>query len=312
MLFLQILTAMSNPTKLKILIPILLVAFFCAHAWHKHEQLENDITGSLQGRELDEISGIAASGINNNLYYIENDSGDTSRFFSIDPTGKNYATIYFKGDSKEEFGVNDCEDIAVGPGPIAGKSYLYDGDIGDNYSEHPYITVYRMEEQKDWADTGIKHAVAVPIHFKYPDGPKDAESLMIDPIEKLIYIVSKRRDSVGIYTSPLIYKPNDTLILTLRGKLFFGGIKPFKWITAGDISKDGTQILLRSYDKVYYWQRPLNESVWKVMLAQKPQELPYTMEKQGEAIGFTPDGKGYYTTSEGVYSPIYYYKIPGK
>ena len=312
MLFLQILTAMSNPTKLKILIPILLVAFFCAHAWHKHEQLENDITGSLKGRELDEISGIAASGINNNLYYIENDSGDTSRFFSIDPTGKNYATIYFKGDSKEEFGVNDCEDIAVGPGPIAGKSYLYDGDIGDNYSEHPYITVYRMEEQKDWADTGIKHAVAVPIHFKYPDGPKDAESLMIDPIEKLIYIVSKRRDSVGIYTSPLIYKPNDTLILTLRGKLFFGGIKPFKWITAGDISKDGTQILLRSYDKVYYWQRPLNEPVWKVMLAQKPQELPYTMEKQGEAIGFTPDGKGYYTTSEGVYSPIYYYKIPGK
>ena len=312
MLFLQILRAMSNPTKLKILIPILLVAFFCAHAWHKHEQLENDITGSLQGRELDEISGIAASGINNNLYYIENDSGDTSRFFSIDPTGKNYATIYFKGDSKEEFGVNDCEDIAVGPGPIAGKSYLYDGDIGDNYSEHPYITVYRMEEQKDWADTGVKHAVAVPIHFKYPDGPKDAESLMIDPIEKLIYIVSKRRDSVGIYTSPLIYKPNDTLILTLRGKLFFGGIKPFKWITAGDISKDGTQILLRSYDKVYYWQRPLNEPVWKVMLTQKPQELPYTMEKQGEAIGFTPDGKGYYTTSEGVYSPIYYYKIPGK
>ena len=312
MLFLQILTAMSNPTKLKILIPILLVAFFCAHAWHKHEQLENDITGSLQGRELDEISGIAASGINNNLYYIENDSGDTSRFFSIDPTGKNYATIYFKGDSKEEFGVNDCEDIAVGPGPVEGKSYLYDGDIGDNYSEHPYITVYRMEEQKDWADTGVKHAVAVPIHFKYPDGPKDAESLMIDPIEKLIYIVSKRGDSVGIYTSPLIYKPNDTLILTLRGKLFFGGIKPFKWITAGDISKDGTQILLRSYDKVYYWQRPLNEPVWKVMLTQKPRNLPYTMEKQGEAIGFTPDGKGYYTTSEGVYSPIYYYKIRGK
>ena len=33
---------------------------------------------------------------------------------------------------------------------------------------------------------------AVPIHFKYPDGPRDAETLMIDPVEKLIYIVSKR------------------------------------------------------------------------------------------------------------------------
>lgn len=303
---------MTYPKRIKILIPILFVAFFCAYAWHKHVQKENIISGSLQGRDLDEISGIAASGINQNIYYIENDSGDTSRFFSIDPNGTNHATIYFKGDNKESKGVHDCEDIAVGPGPVPGKSYLYDGDIGDNYSVRSYITVYRLQEQKSWADTGIKHAVAVPIHFKYPDGPKDAETLMIDPIEKLIYIVSKRRDSVGIYTAPLIYKPNDTLTLTLHGKLFFEGIKPFKWITAGDISKDGTQILLKSYDKVYYWQRPLNMPVWKVMLSQKTKELPYTMEKQGEAIGFTPDGKGYYTTSEGVYSPIYYYKLPGK
>ena len=34
--------------------------------------------------------------------------------------------------------------------------------------------------------------------------------------------------------------------------------------------------------------------------------------QQGEAIGFTPDGKGYYTTSEGVFSPIYYYTTPSK
>ncbi|WP_461453432.1 hypothetical protein [Mucilaginibacter sp.] len=303
---------MTNPTKLKILIPILIVAFFCAHAWHKHEQREETITGTLQNRDMDEISGIAASGINDNLYYVENDSGDTSRVFTIEPDGKNHATIYFKGDPKENLGVADCEDIAVGPGPVNGKSYLYDGDIGDNFSTRPYLTIYRMEEEKSWADTGIKHAEAVPIHLKYPDGPKDAETLMIDPIEKLIYIVSKRRDSVGIYSTPLIYKPNDTVTLTLHGKLFFNGIKPLKWITAGDISKDGTQILLKSYDKVYYWQRPLNEPVWKVMLTQKPKELPYYMEKQGEAIGFTPDGKGYYTTSEGVYSPIYYYNTPGK
>ena len=303
---------MTNPTKLKILVPILFVIFFCAHAWHKHEQRENNITGSLQNRDMDEISGIAASSINKDLYYVENDSGDTSRVFAIEPNGKNHATIYFKGISPGPLTVEDCEDIAVGPGPVKGQSYLYDGDIGDNYSWRRYIAVYRMPEQKDWADTGNKHADAQSVRYTYPDGPKDAETLMIDPIEKLIYIVSKRRDSVGIYTAPLMFKDHDSLVLTLHGKLFFKGIKPLKWITAGDISKDGTQILIKSYDKVYYWLRPLNEPVWKVMLTQKPQELPYYMEKQGEAIGFTPDGKGYYTTSEGVYSPIYYYKIPGK
>jgi len=100
-------------------------------------------------------------------------------------------------------------------------------------------------------------------------------------------------------------------LLTKRGKLFFEGIKPFKWVTAGDISKDGQQILLKNYQKVYYWQRANNEPIWQTM-QRKPRELPYQVEKQGEAIGFTPNGKGYYTTSEGVFSPIYYYKIPGK
>lgn len=260
---------------------------------------------------MDETSGIAASSINPDVYYVHNDSGDTSRFFSINPEGKLKATIYFKGDKKAKLGVNDCEDIAVGPGPQKGKSYIYLGDIGDNRLDRKYITVYRFLENTLWAQDTTTHATPVTVNFKYPDGPKDAETLMIDPVEKLLYIVTKRSDTVAVYTSPLSYKANDTLTLTRRTKLFFAGFKPFKWITAGDISKDGQQILLKSYEKVYYWQRQPNEHVWDAM-ARKPRELPYTVEKQGEAIGFTPDGKGYYTTSEGVFSPIYYYDSPGK
>ena len=132
---------------------------------------------------------------------------------------------------------------------------------------------------------------------------------MVDPVQKLLYVVSKRRDTVKVYTTPLLFKPNDTVVMTKRCSLYFDGIKPFKWITAGDISRDGQKLLLKSYEKVYYWQRQKNEPFWHTML-RKPAELPYQVEKQGEAIGFTIDGTGYYTTSEGVYSPIYYYKSP--
>jgi len=302
---------MSEPQKIKLLIPLVISLFFASYAWHKHVNREFTIAGRLQNRELDEISGIAASGINPNLFYVHNDSGDISRFFSITPDGTLKAGIYFKGDPKELYGVHDCEDIAVGPGPANGKSYVYLGDIGDNYSKRPYITIYRMEEKKQWATNGALSADAVPLHLKYPDGPKDAETLMVDPIEKLIYIVSKRHDSVAVYSTPLNYKANDTLVLTKRCKLFFAGYKPLKWITAGDISKDGQQVLVKSYAKVYYWKRTHNEPIWKTLL-KKPTELPYEEEKQGEAIGFTTDGKGYYTTSEGVYSPIYYYPSPEK
>ncbi|SDE26511.1 hypothetical protein SAMN05216464_10528 [Mucilaginibacter pineti] len=299
---------MSRTKKLKILIPVIMLLFLGAYS--KHRLLDkHDITGRLSSKQMSEISGIAASTINPGIYYVHNDSGDTSRFFAITPDGKIKTTIYFKGDTRRTLGVTDCEDIDVGPGPEKGKSYVYLGDIGDNSSNRKTIAIYRFLEKKSWASDSLTTATAVTLHLKYPDGPKDAETLIVDPIEKLLCIVSKRGDTVAVYTTPLNYKANDTLTLTKRTKLFFAGYKPFKWITAGDISKDGKQILLKSYEKVYYWRREPNEHIWDVM-TRKPQELNYEPEKQGEAIGFTPDGTGYYTTSEGVFSPIYYYKIP--
>jgi hypothetical protein len=301
---------MSHPGKIKIIIPTVIILFFAAYAEHRHDAQQLNITGHLRNKELDETSGIAASAIRKDIYYVHNDSGDTSRFFAITPDGTLKNAIYYKGDPKEKLGARDCEDIAVGIGPEKGKSYVYMGDIGDNGAERKYITIYRIEEKPEWAkDSLVKNAEAVPVHYKYPNGPRDAETLMVDPIDKLFYIVSKREDSVMVYTAPLNFKRDDTLMLTKRCTLYFGGFRPFKWITAGDISRDGQQILLKSYEKVYYWKRINNEPIWKTML-RKPAELPYKPEKQGEAIGFTLDGKGYYTTSEGVFAPIYYYTIP--
>lgn len=199
--------------KILITIPVVIVLFFFAYARHRYENNESPVCGRLQTKAMNEISGIAASGINNNLYYIHNDSGDTSRFFAILPTGELKSSIYFKGDPQETLGVHDCEDIAVGTGPVKGKSYVYMGDIGDNFAVRKYITVYRMQEKASWAKESTSNADAAPVHFKYPDGPKDAETLMVDPIGKLIYIVSKRQDSVTVYTSPLNFKTNDTLVL---------------------------------------------------------------------------------------------------
>ncbi|HTI58301.1 hypothetical protein [Mucilaginibacter sp.] len=300
---------MSSTKKIKILVPLIIVLFFVAYAEHRHNNKQLDTTGRLRDKAMDETSGIAASGVRENIYYVHNDSGDTSRLFAITPEGFIKNTIYFKGDTKEPLGVRDCEDIAVSSGPAKGKSYIYLGDIGDNDNSRKSLTVYRIEEKKGWDKDSLVKADAVPVNYRYPDGAKDAEAMMIDPIEKLIYIVSKRADSVTVYTAPLNFKPNDTVTLEKRCKLHFEGFRPFKWITAGDISRDGQQVLLKSYEKVYYWKREASEPIWKTML-RKPAELPYKPEKQGEAIGFTPDGKGYYTTSEGVFAPIYYYKVP--
>ena len=309
---------MFKSKALKIFVPVLALCFIVAFAKHRLIDNKHLPESHLYSKQMNETSGMVASALNPDIYYAHNDSGDTSRFFAITADGKLKSTIYYTGNKTyytsnkklSKLGVFDCEDIAVGPGPVKGKSYVYIGDIGDNFLSRKYLTVYRMEERKAWETDSIAHAAPVPLNLKYPDSAKDAEAMTIDPIEKLLYIITKRSDSVCVYTTPLEYKANDTVRLTFRGKLFFNGIKPFKWITAADISADGQQILVRSYEKVFYWRRTENEPIWQT-LKKAPRELPYKQEKQGESIAFTRDGKGYYTTSEGIYAPIYYYKTPG-
>lgn len=265
---------------------------------------------SLKSAELNEVSGLVLS--RNNTMYVHNDSGDTSRFFAINSSGDLLATIYFNGDpSRKIKGVLDCEDIAYGPGPEKGKNYIYLGDIGDNSSLRPYISVYRIPEPGK--PEAVMHANRELVHLKYPNKPQDAEAMMVDPILKELIIVSKRQDTVGIYSTPLTFKDGDTVKLQKKGSLFLpSGLMPSsKYIVAGDISADGKQILLKTYQSVYYWKREGNEPISQALL-RKPAKLPYIRERQGEAIGFTPDGKGYYCISEGVNAVIYYYPLDAK
>jgi hypothetical protein len=72
---------------------------------------------------------------------------------------------------------------------------------------------------------------------------------------------------------------------------------PFTLIVAADWSADGTEILIKSYKQVYYWQRK-NDQSFKEVLSESPEILPYDEEPQGESIAFAIDGSGYYTLSE--------------
>ncbi|MBE9585244.1 hypothetical protein IM792_12355 [Mucilaginibacter sp. JRF] len=300
---------MSRQKKLGALLVIVVIVFFSAYGWHRYLRSKFEIAGRLQVIQTAETSGITASAINKNTYYVHNDSGDTSRFFGINAQGKILSFVYYNWQHNHSRGGHDCEDISTGPGPVKGASYIYIADIGDNYSGRPFVSIYRIKDKPEFSTQRKVHAKATALNMIYPDGPKDAEAMMVDPVDRLIYIVSKRRDSVGVYTTPLDFKANDTVKLTKRCKLFFPGIKPLKWITAADISKDGQQVLVKNYQKVFYWKRKPGEAIWQT-LQRAPIDLPYQQEKLGEAIGFTSDGRNYLTTSEGLYVPIYRYKVP--
>ena len=283
----------------------------------------------IDDKRLDELSGIVASRRQHDVLYTHNDSGDSSRFFAVGTNGIVIAVFSYKGNPFLKLGVKDVEDITMGPEPDSSTDYIYLGDIGDNHANRKFITVYRVKEPAVGVVVAPPLASApVPefaghtldaasLYLRYPDGARDAETLMADPIDRRLYIVSKREDSVIVYSTPLDFKSGDTVTLTRHTRLFFPGHGTDKWITAGDVSPGGDQVLLKSYGGVFYWQRRYlvgadsskrAEPLWQT-LRRQPVIEPYSPEKQGEAIGFSRDEKGFYTISEGRYPLLYHYPL---
>ena len=129
------------------------------------------------------------------------------------------------------------------------------------------------------------------ITFRYEDGRRDAETLMVDPLSGDIYIVSKRESNVQLYKISYPYNFSDTVTAV---KIM---VLPFTQIVGGDISADGKEILLKNYNKVWYYPRKNGKTIAEAM-SLKPYETTYMQEPQGEAICWSKDGKSFFTLSE--------------
>ena len=138
--------------------------------------------GVVANPAIAEASGIAASRKHPGVFWVHNDSGDKPRIFALDGKGATLATYRLSGAD-----ANDWEDIAVGPGPKSGETYVYVGDIGDNGTSRKSVQVYRVAEpaaiQGDGKLTGVDK-----LKLQYPDEPHNAETLMVDPRQGDLYL----------------------------------------------------------------------------------------------------------------------------
>src|SRR5262249_18418644 len=79
--------------------------------------------------------------------------------------------------------------------------------------------------------------------------------------------------------------------------------------TGGDISADGSMVALRTYGEVLLFTRAKGQSIADALKG-PPGEAQPPNERQGEAIGFAPDGRGYVTISEGVKPHVNWFRLP--
>ncbi len=256
----------------------------------------------LKDNRIDEASGLAESMQYPGHFWIHNDSGDDARLFLVNNDGETVVTLSLQGITHR-----DWEDIATAPG-APGEYFIYVGEIGDNDAKYTYKNIYRLQEPVLPNLTIGQTLVSGPVSnitFQYEDGNRDAETVMVDPLTNNIYLITKREDQVQVYVVEHPQTLTDTLLMPVIQTL------PFTRVTAGDISADGSEIIIKTLTAVYYWQRNGTEPIHET-LARPSTRLPYWVEPQGEAIAWLKDGSGYITVSEKanqVMAPkIYFYK----
>jgi len=297
--------------KINLLFKLVLLAFFTQSCVEGNTQVSNKTEainqrvdslflagipkGKLANPLLEEVSGLVASQRYPNRLYVQTDSGGEAAVFVLDTLGNELGRLDLSGLKNR-----DWEDIAIGPGPN-GSSYIYVAEIGDNEAKYEEIYLYRFTEPEQLQ--AIPSDAIDQVRLQYPGGSKDAETLLADPISGTLFLVSKREPKNALYQVPA------TAFEKGSGTLEKVHDFDFNSSVGGDISKDGSQILIKTYLAVFYWKRTDKQSLVEALKAE-PMRLPYVPEPQGEAIGFNFKGDAYFTLSEkrnGVTPTLYRY-----
>jgi hypothetical protein len=210
--------------------------------------------------------------------WSHNDSGDPT-LFALDANGAVTDRLRLTGAEME-----DWEAVAVGPCP--GGSCIYIGDIGDNDAERKRITVYRVTEP---AGRAASASVSDVFHATYPDGPHDAEALLIAPDGRLHVVTKGDTGPVALYRFPREPGAGATVQLERVGKpRESSDPRDNDRITDGAVSPDGQWVALRTTGALMFY--PVAEFLAGNWPEARRADLEPLGEPQGEGVAFGTDG----------------------
>lgn len=250
-----------------------------------------------------EWSGLAHSVMNKGGLWTHEDSGSDAICYLLGVEGAVKARVKL---TDKDVKAIDYEDIAVGPGPKPGISYLYLADTGDNNERRRVKQIYRFAEpeSKRLIDGKAKIESGVSrLEFTLKNGLiRDFEAMFVDPLTRDIYLFSKQIGFSEVYRFSYPQSKKEVTKIALMG------ILPFNRVVGADISADGRKVLVKTLREVFYWERPATQSL-SDLFSSIPVRVPYKIEPQGEAICFDPSGAFFYTLSESIHgSSVFLYR----
>jgi hypothetical protein len=236
----------------------------------------------LQDPALTESSGLVVSTRHDGLVWSHPDGGAIAEVMAVDGRGRTVATVRLRG-----LDPYDPEALAPGLTP-AGRPALFLGDIGDNRARRPDISVFRFPEPRRLVDQAV---ASTWWQFTYPDGPRDAEALLVDPRDGRIWIATKDVFGGGLYRAPRRLRTDGANQLERIGDV--PGL-----VTDGAFLPDG-RFVLRSYTTAYLYDGPNRISA----------QIALPEQEQGESLAV--DGDRLLVGSEGVRSAVHAVPLPG-
>jgi hypothetical protein len=272
---------------------------------------EFQLAGKLESKRLDEASGVMTTP--DGTLFLHNDEG--TRLYFADATGRDLGFADIEGTKNR-----DWEDLTRVPGDEG--PLLVIGDIGDNHNRRKRVSLYFVPEPTPGEHPDELRATH-RVRVRYPDGPRDAESMAYDPVSRMILLLSKRDEPPRLYGVPLDlalwqseveaeflaevpgFRPptrSDILRSVGRGQ----------WVsqpTGMDISPDGRLAAVITYRSLYVFRRQDGES-WPEAMQRPPQEFIGPPGLHDEAVGFSADGRSLIVASEGRPAPFYRLDLP--
>ena len=268
------------------------------------------LAGLMTDVRLVEFSGMAPARRKNHFWAI-NDGGQEPILWQVDAKGKIKGQLHLK--NVENVDIEDLASFSLKPPKGERLHYVAVADIGDNaalQNDHKIYIIADVAGRKtaapDWT-----------IHFRYPDGAHDAESLAVDAKSGYLYIVIKRVLPPILYRLPLQPTSNEQQvaerIATLEGipvndqnsadagNAVRYGSQP----TGAVMGCDGNELLLLTYASVYRYQKENSQSWARALVGQLPQVLALPLMFQAEAITLTRDCNSLYVGGEKVPGPLW-------
>ena len=255
--------------------------------------------GTITAPELTEISGMVASQQHPGVYWAITDSGADAVVYALTEDGTLINTFMIPMSDNRDY-----EDIALGKLEGDDQYYIFIGDIGDNANSVGIYQIYVISEPDNPYGVAVDLPLDNVFHFQYPDFNYDSETLMYDQPTGNFYIMMKAdydNADVGNKLFELAAPQVNGLrtVVEVAQPDFPPDFMVQRGATGGDISFNGDDILVRTYDHVYYWYRSESMSVPEAMSV-APTVLPYNIEAQGESVCWSLFTESYLTASETV------------